>query len=388
MECGCPLFPNMLSDRAEKAKTSQDDLHPQDFLREFFSPALIFVSEQRIIQGLDAGAERLLDRRAEELLHGPCALLPYALSELIEETFSTREPVTDRLVPYASPERGEGLWRVNTMPIHGASGGVTAVILALHDYSLARQWEQDVRRLDLLASIGTLSLNSAHEIKNAMVAIRTFLDLLLRRNQEMELAGIASREIQRIDALVSRMLRFAVPTTTPFSSLQITEALETTLRLLQSQIEASSIRLTRSFQAEPDWVRGDPAQLQQAFLNLFFNALESMGAGGELSVSTELIRGASVPADERAGLEALLEITIRDTGVGIAPEHLGRLFDPFFTTKPHGTGLGLPITQRIIREHDGVIRVESEPGRGTVFRITFPLQPPPAKPGPLPPQTP
>ena len=366
----------MLNDRADKTKISQDDLPPQELLREFFCPALVFVSEQRIIQGLDPGVEKLLERPSEELLHSPSALLPHAWSELIEETFTTQRPLADRLVSYASHSRGELLLRARTMPIYGATGAVTAVTLALSNHSLACQWEREVRRLDLLASIGTVSLNSAHEIKNALVAIRTFLELLLQRNQDTELAGIASREIQRIDALATQMLRLAGPGSTPSSDVRITEVLETTLRLIQSQIEHRHVQLTCGLAAASDWVRGDPAQLQQAFLNLFLNALESMESGGELSVETQ-----TVPSGPALGLgepATMFEVIIRDTGVGNPPEILGRLFEPFFTTKASGTGLGLPITQRIIHEHDGAIHVESEPQRGTTFRITFPVHEPAA----------
>ena len=121
--------------------------------------------------------------------------------------------------------------------------------------------------------------------------------------------------------------------------------------------------------ATEDVVRGDEYQLEQVFLNLFFNALDAMGPAGRLSVSTELL---AAEDSELIGAPAL-RVRVQDSGIGIPPENLGRLFEPFFTTKSNGTGLGLPITRRIILEHRGVITVASEPGQGATFDIVLPL---------------
>ena len=122
-------------------------------------------------------------------------------------------------------------------------------------------------------------------------------------------------------------------------------------------------------------MQADPDQLQQALLNLIFNALDAMADGGRLQVSTELL-----PAHSKiAGLpsnngEAYVKVVIRDSGVGIPTENMGRLYEPFFTTKPDGTGLGLAITRRIINEHQGMISVQSELNKGTSFSLIFPAQ--------------
>jgi len=133
------------------------------------------------------------------------------------------------------------------------------------------------------------------------------------------------------------------------------------------------IELNRSLQAEPDVVKADGQQLQQAFVNLFLNALEAMGSHGALSVASE--NGPSRPAhirERRNTGPARILVTIKDTGPGIPSEDMGRLFEPFFTTKEEGTGLGLAITRHIIEEHLGTIRAESEPGAGAVFKIELP----------------
>ena len=142
------------------------------------------------------------------------------------------------------------------------------------------------------------------------------------------------------------------------------ELLDHSLRLLQHQIGAKMISLQRNFQAAPDTVRGDDAQLQQVFMNLLLNAIEAMGTNGVLTVSTEIVTD---------GKQPLLKIHIQDTGAGVARENLGRLFEPFFTTKKNGTGLGLAISKRIALEHQGEIHLHSTVNEGSTFTLSLPV---------------
>jgi signal transduction histidine kinase len=229
-----------------------------------------------------------------------------------------------------------------------------------------------MHRLDRLATIGTLSAGLAHELRNALVAGRTFVELLLEKQLDVELAAVVRREMERIDALLSQMLKFAAPGKPSFGTLRLHELLEHSLRLVKPQLEDKTIALDRQFSAPCDQVQGDKFQLQQAFLNLFLNAIESMGAKGTLKVTTGPAESeASTPAD--SGGPIRLCVTVADTGAGISPENIGRLFEPFFTTKPHGTGLGLPIARRIVQEHGGDLKVESQAGHGATFTVVLPI---------------
>ena len=368
------LIISMQIDRGAKVNDCQDGLQFNDVLSDLVSPAFILVNDQRTIEALNPEAEHLLRLRAAAVLQQSSELLPRALQDLIEETLVTGRSLADRVIAPFSSGQVESLLKASTTAIRKPTGEVSAVAVLLTDFSLARQWEQNLQRLDLLASIGTLSAGVAHEIKNALVAVRTFLEILFKGNREMELTDIASREFQRIDSLVSQMLRFAGTATSDFSPVSVTEILENTIRLIEHQIENNKIALVRSFNVSPDTVRGDAHQLQQAFLNLLLNAVESMESGGQLSLSTELISSPS-PGPDAPPSRGMLQVTIRDTGPGIPRENLGRLFEPFFTTKPNGTGLGLPITRRIIHDHEGTLRVESELDRGTAFHTLFPMAP-------------
>jgi signal transduction histidine kinase len=164
---------------------------------------------------------------------------------------------------------------------------------------------------------------------------------------------------------VSQMLRIASPASANFKTVCVHEVLDYSLRLLQPQVSGKLITVKKNYRAESDTVRGDDAQLQQTFMNLFLNALEAMGPNGTLAISTEIAGGENGAR--------VLKIKIQDTGMGIAPENLMHLFEPFFTTKKNGTGLGLAICQRIIHEHHGLIETQSEISKGSTFGISLPM---------------
>ena len=224
---------------------------------------------------------------------------------------------------------------------------------------------EKLQRLDRLANLGMLSAGMAHEIKNGMVAVKTFVDLLLEKNQDAELGEVVRHELERINTIVTQMLRMAAPASANFKTVRVHEVLDHSLRLLQPQVGGKLIAVKKNYRAESDAVHGDDAQLQQTFMNLLLNALEAMGPNGTLAISTET-------ADGGNGAR-VLNIQIQDTGVGIAPENLARLFEPFFTTKKNGTGLGLAICRRIIHEHHGSIHAQSESGKSSRFSISLPV---------------
>lgn len=140
--------------------------------------------------------------------------------------------------------------------------------------------DANLQRLDRLANLGTLSAGIAHEIKNALVPIRTFIQLMLEKSDDRDLAVTVERELKRIDSMVSQMLRFAAPKPAAFARVQVKDVLETSLRLLQHQIDEKMVSVKRDYQAAPGIIDGDEAQLQQVVMNLLLNALESMTVDG------------------------------------------------------------------------------------------------------------
>jgi two-component system nitrogen regulation sensor histidine kinase GlnL len=260
--------------------------------------------------------------------------------------------------------------RLTALPLMHADGR-NSVAVFIQDVSLARRLEADMRQLDRLASVGTLAAEMAHEVRNALVAVKTFVDLLLEQNPQAELGETVQREIKRMDAIVAQVLKYSRPSAADFSPTGIHELLERTLQLVRPRCDGRNITVVTRFAAQPDLVHGNEGYLEQAILNLLLNATEAMTGDGTLTVETDRVAGVTGASLPDAAAQPI-RIVIRDTGAGIASEHLARLFEPFFTTKPNGTGLGLAITRRIVHEHRGLITAESEPGRGTAFQILLP----------------
>jgi signal transduction histidine kinase len=346
-----------------KKKSGLPTGSPAGLLQESLACGVLVVDGRGRIAACTLDAAAHLRAKAARLRNGPVSSLPAPLPELIRDAARSGQPVTNLEISVKTSRGAGTTLRASILPIK--TRGQSQVIVVLNNLASAPVFEQNMRRLDRLASLGTLSASMAHEIKNGMVAIKTFIDLLLQKGQDTELTEIVNRELQRINTIVTQMLRFAAPKGAAFTTVRVHELLDHSLRLLHHQISGKLISLQRRYQAHTDTVRGDEVQLQQAFMNLLLNALESMDTNGVLTVATETTEG-------KHGTRSL-RIQIQDTGVGIAQENMGRLFEPFFTTKKNGTGLGLAISQRIAHEHRGAIQAQSESSRGSTFSLSLPV---------------
>lgn len=332
--------------------------------------AALVVEGGRKIIACAPEVERWLNFGAGQALRpGAFTRLPPPLRKVIREAGEGR-PVVGRSLRLTGSKASAVAIQASALPVETRAGGRLVVVL-LELGAVGGGREENLRRLDRLASLGTLSAGLGHEIKNALVAVKTFVDLLLEQNPDAELSEVVRRELRRMDSIVSQMLRFAGPGQPEFSDVHLHDVLDHSLRLVQYQLKLKAITLRRSFKAAPDLLRGDDCRLEQAFVNLLLNAIEAMGTDSALIVTTDLVR-ARPPGRPTRRRPFQLCVTITDTGGGVAPENLGRLFEPFFTTKPQGTGLGLSIARRIIQEHQGHIGVRSRLQRGTTFTILLP----------------
>ncbi len=268
-------------------------------------------------------------------------------------------------------EEGQLIW-VNIFPVEREAGGL--LVVTLHDLRVARDLEMQTSRSQQLANVGLLSAGVAHEVKNALVAVKTYTDLLLEKQPDDDSALLVRRKVGRIDSLIGQLLQLAGPGQRVEADLSVHEVLEHALRLLQPHMRDRKVEQVLVLGASVDRVLGDSRQLQQAFLNLFFNAIEAMEGGGRLVVRTELVLATEhISKFDPGRREQQIQVEIRDSGPGIPDEEVDRSFMPFVTTKPNGTGLGLAITRKIIAEHRGRISVEGRPGEGAIFRVLLPL---------------
>jgi signal transduction histidine kinase len=228
------------------------------------------------------------------------------------------------------------------------------------------QTTRKLTELERLAAAGQLAAQFAHEVGTPLNLISGHVQLLLAgpagdREAERKRLETISAQIERIERTVRRTLDRTRANVAELVPLDLNALLRRTFDAAAPTLEASGVRLRPTLADGLPFVAGDADRLQQVFINLFNNALDAMRAGGELRVETAYVEGA-VRAD------------FADTGEGMSEEVRARIFDPLYTTKGRGrgTGLGLVVVSQVIHEHGGHIEVESQPGRGARFRLTFP----------------
>ena len=220
-----------------------------------------------------------------------------------------------------------------------------------------------MRQTDRLAALGTLSAGLAHEIRNPLSAIKTFVQLLPRKLSNPaffdKFQTTVPRELNRINDLIESLLELARPPKLEFRMISVSDCLSQVEDLYRDKLEAANITLEiREKDSVPElWA--DREHLVRALSNIVVNGSEAMPHGGELTVTAEELAGG-----------VLLRFT--DTGVGMDEATKDKIFNPFFTTKDTGTGLGLAMTHKIIQEHGGDIKVDSLVGKGTTFSLRFP----------------
>ncbi|MEW5944972.1 MAG: ATP-binding protein, partial [bacterium] len=230
-----------------------------------------------------------------------------------------------------------------------------------------RRNQEQIIRSGKLSAIGELAAGVAHEIGNPVSAISGYAQLLRKKTAGDPRAGEYLAEIEKeadfIARIIQDLLDFSRPAPPGVESVDVHDAVETALRTASALPAFDRVEVVKEYDSVPA-VTGRPEELAQVFLNLVLNAAQAMPGGGRLVVRTGRSAAGGV------------EITFEDEGGGIAPEIRERIFEPFFTTKPpgEGTGLGLSISYRIVEKYGGRIEVESEPGRGSVFRVALPVR--------------
>ena len=225
-----------------------------------------------------------------------------------------------------------------------------------------------------LAAIGQLGAGVAHELNNPIAGILGYAQIMLekvsRDNLKIEDVYTFKKSLQHIEngsrrckEIVQNLLRFARKSTEIFESLNVNNIIVDTLSLLEGQLLANKIEVIKNLVNDIDQIDGNANQLQQVFTNIILNAMHAMLGGGQLFISTINKNGT-------------VEIEFKDTGCGIAVEHMDRIFEPFFTTKMDwkGTGLGLSICYDIIKNHNGIITVNSKIGHGATFTVILPAK--------------
>ena len=350
-----------------------------------------------------------IGRDATVLAINPAAskLLGYGAEEVEGESIASilRAPRGESHVPpgaCAAPEEAREVEVVTRsgdvlpvglrlLPLESLDGSLQGTIALFQDLREQKALEEQWRRRDRLASLGALAAGVAHEIRNPLAGIGTSAQVMKRRlevgDPRAQFIDLILEEVSRLDRIVTGLLQFARPAAPKLQRQSILPALEKALTLVHEVAVRQNV-LLRVDRADsvPD-VYVDLDQILQVILNVLMNALQALDQGGELTIEVGPVRkrlaersrigrrsGDRLGTSRQAPLLDLVEVRIKDNGPGIPAAVLARVFDPFYTTRTQGTGLGLSICQTIIREHGGLISIESVVGQGTSVLIDLPVE--------------
>jgi signal transduction histidine kinase len=276
-----------------------------------------------------------------------------------------------------------------THAIEGTDGGLVGVLLVSRNLAYLSKMQSTIAYSRKLVALGRLTSGIAHEIKNPLNAMMIHLELLRTkiakgrtqpvpqpvaaggrgrpdgppeppRGDVIQHVEIIETEIRRLDEVLQGFLKFTRPEDLRLQPVPVQAIFDEILPLIEPEAQKNNVRVIVDAPPATPSLNADAAMLRQAFLNLAINACQAMPQGGTLRLSAS------------AAPKGRVEVRVEDTGVGIAPQHLGRIFDLYFTTKERGTGIGLSMVFRIVQMHDGEVEVESTPGRGTTFRVLLP----------------
>jgi PAS domain S-box-containing protein len=367
-----------LESAEEEVRTERDRLDL--ILRNVPNPIIVVDNDNQIIS---------MNPAASRLFRADSAGRRGAAAALANETRFTSFLARLRLDP-ASWQRGEILltdpdnderleMEVSATEVRDVRGAVMAIVSVMQDIGRLRELER--RRLEQvlfdsekLAATGRLAASIAHEINNPLEAVQNALYLLQQRGSadtsDRVYLDIATRETQRMSRILRQMLGFyrqaeaMVPT-------DVNALVEEAGALVAKRLREHGVQMRAELDESLPKVRASSDQLKQVVLNLLLNAADSMPHGGTITVTT------SASAESELVGRPAAQIQVQDTGEGIPEDRLAQIFEPFFSTKPgKGTGLGLWVSQGIVQNHGGTMRVRSRVGRGTIFTITLPIEGP------------
>ncbi|OGW40873.1 MAG: hypothetical protein A2Y97_14215 [Nitrospirae bacterium RBG_13_39_12] len=358
-------FSNHVATAIESAKLYEQVALAEQELENIFesiSDMVCFIDRDYIVKSINNAVSKrlgkppvdIVGKKCYEVFHGkdkPWSDCPH------QKTIKTKKAYVEEVEdPYLG-----GTFITSSSPIFDTTGEFIGTVHVIRDITEMKSLQERLVMTERMAALGEVAAKVAHEIRNPLVSVGGFarrLEKKLNGNLK-EYADIIAKEIERLEDILNEILGFVKEIRISKEIVDSSRLIEDVISLVKNDIEERGITLVKEFEESPE-IFVDPGRIKEALLNIMTNAVQAIGSSGTLFVKTYV-------KDDAAVFE------IKDTGPGISDKDMPFILDPFFTTKSTGTGLGLAITHRIVEEHDGRIEVESNLGKGSIFRVFMPL---------------
>ncbi len=330
---------------------------------------LITIDMEGRIVTVNEMAKRILIKDNQQLIGKSLSEalgLKHPIHNIMNLTLSQRKAISHSEIELEGKD-GSLCLIASTALITDGRGETIGALMIFQDITELKDLEEKLRQADRLAALGTLSAGLAHEIKNPLSAIKTFVQLLPKKIESpsfMEKFNITvPREIERINQLVEDLLELTRTRKRPFVKIDVNHLISQVIELHGEEMKKRDIIFEGHLEKNIPSISGDSDGLYRAFSNLVINSIQAMPNGGVLSISSNFENKDS----------PTIKITFVDTGIGMDEETLKNLFNPFFTTKDKGVGLGMALTRKIVENHKGTIEAISKKDMGTTFILKLPV---------------
>ncbi|RLB67127.1 MAG: PAS domain-containing sensor histidine kinase [Deltaproteobacteria bacterium] len=321
---------------------------------------------------IERSSRQMIGRKYQDLFKGQETLL-----YLIKVALDEGRPITDDEGLYLHRSNSGPLFvNAYAAPIYANQGNQDGAVMIIRDLSQIKELEGTLRRADRLSMLGTLAAGLAHEIRNPLGGIKGAAQLLsmelIEESPLQDYTNIMVKEVERINFIIEELMDLGNPRPPEIGEVDLSKVLDDILLLQREAAPDQNIKFILKLDPSIPPVQGDEGLLTRLFLNLIKNAREAIFHEGEVLIETRIASNYHMTGPGRRS-SPMVDITISDTGCGIAQEEMDRIFTPYFTTKSKGSGLGLAISQKIIEDHYGLLKIESSPGEGTTMIVSLPL---------------
>lgn len=352
-------------------ETAQENLFLRNAIEIFDSGIVILDNNLRVVE-INPSAEFLLGVSARKIKEAKITICPLdkVLLEFLEKVFSSTENFSKQDLFLKFPR--EQLLRITVSPVMKEQEIEAAGwIISVQDITEFNRANIEKVQTEKLKALVTMAGILAHELGNPLNSLSIHLQLINKaiktfpekfKSKTEKLIKITQAEVKRLDDIVTRFLQATRPLKPRFIEGDINRVLDETLEFIGAELKKNKFRVIKKFSKELPKVYIDHLQMRQAFVNIIKNAIEAKSENPRLDVETKL-EGDNI------------KITFADNGLGIPDEELEKIFEPYYSTKSGGSGLGLFVVNKIIRNHGGTVEIKSRPNEGAVLKIYLPAEP-------------